>query len=487
MKNCRILKELICVLVCYILILTALPVQVIAVSNTKDTVINNRSLLVKEGDWLYYRNSSDGGSIYKIKTDGTQNTKINDISSCNITVNGDWIYFKNPVRDDKFYEMYRIRKDGSDLQDLKFQSYDEEFKNDYIYYDYGSGLNRIKVDGTENIELKSFWDDQALPNESIAGDYIYSYQYDMHYDENDDPIVEYKMFRCKLDGSDKTQIFSDIKNGYIIKATDNWIYIREYDNTSRIYSVYRIKPDGSDKTQIWSGDDSDSWVLIDDDWICDYGKNQFRKIDGSITINGINAIKNLPIAVTGNYICYHDVSGDFYAVKTDGTQKLSLYNSPYEYGSDYDSHLFSCINEGNYIYYINDYDYGEKSLYKFNINDGTSEKLTPDENIQKVSKDKVWIIKFTKEFDINTINDENILVTDGDNKPVKISILPNTDGKSITIGRERESSWGDPNWSGIVRSVCGKQIYNIKITQNVKDKDGQKLKRYVVKKFEIED
>ena len=31
----------------------------------------------------------------------------------------------------------------------------------------------------------------------------------------------------------------------------------------------------------------------------------------------------------------------------------------------------------------------------------------------------------------------------------------------------------------------GKQIYNIKITQNVKDKDGENLRRYVVKKFEI--
>lgn len=495
MKSCKVLRELMCFLICYILVLTALPVQAVAASSPDDTVVNNGSLLVKEGDWLYYRNSSDGGSIYKIKTDGTQNTKINDISSCNININGDWIYFKS-LSPDKYYEMYRMKKDeSSQPQDLGFTSDSdkEKFIGDYIYYRpysrdilYNSDdtLRRIKIDGTED---KSLARGASYDGLGISGDYIY-------YNKVSDSSNNYEelFFKCKLDGSDETQIFTDIKDGYIIKVTDNWIYIREDDDVaSGKYSIYRIKLDGSEKKQIYDGNgSSDNISILNDDWIYNYKENCFQKIDGSKVINESDVVfdrYNNAINIIDGWIYYHKIDGGFYALKTDGTQKLKIYNSS---SGGYDRHLFSCINDGNYIYYIDDNNYGEKFLYKFDINSGTSQKLTPEENIQKVSADKKWTIEFTKEFDPNTINDKNILVTDGDNSPVKLSIVPNTDGKSITISKDEKTSWdNNPNWDSIIYdSHCGgrggKQIYNIKITQNVKDKDGKNLRRYVVKKFE---
>lgn len=480
MKNYKGLKELVCFLICYILVVPSFPVKAIMVSNSNDTAINNGSLLVKEGDWLYYRNSSDGGSIYKIKTDGTQNTKINDISSCNINVSGDWIYFKS-LSSDKYYEMYRIEKDGSKLQDLNFKSNGEKIIGDYIYY-YSKqySLNKVKIDGTENENLVES-QSGSNPNEFMAGGYIYYNKYVKG--------VGFQMFRCKLDDGNEMQVFSDVTNGNIIKVTDNWIYIKQYENTSGITSLYRLKPDGSQKSKIGDGNIFDI-TIINDDWIYNYKENCFKKMDGSNVINESDVMmSDIPMAIINDRIYYHKNDGGFYALKTDGTEKLKIYTSPSKeiHDYDYDCHLFSCINDGNYIYYINDYNYGEKFLYKFDINSSTSKKLTPDESIQKVSKDKQWTIKFSKKFDVNTINDKNILITDGDNVPIKMSITPNADGNSITLSKVAKTSWDNPYWDNVIKSYMrgGKQIYNIKITQNVKDADGHNLKDYAGKKFEI--
>lgn len=109
--NIKINKKIIALLMCYMLCVSFLPTYAFAESNpVENGIVNNKSLLVKEGDWLYYRNSYDGGSIYKVKTDGTQNTKINDISSCNITLDGEWIYFRSLDTSNKFYELFRIKK-----------------------------------------------------------------------------------------------------------------------------------------------------------------------------------------------------------------------------------------------------------------------------------------------------------------------------------------------------------------------------------------
>jgi hypothetical protein len=70
------------------------------------------------GNWVYYINETDGEKLYKIKTDGTGNTKVcNDGASFGINVAGDWIYYK--IR--TFF---------------------------YFYFHYDGGLYKIKTDGT---------------------------------------------------------------------------------------------------------------------------------------------------------------------------------------------------------------------------------------------------------------------------------------------------------------------------------------------------
>ena len=45
------------------------------------------------GGWIYFSNASYGGKLYKMKTDGTGKTKINDDDAMVINVLGDWLYY----------------------------------------------------------------------------------------------------------------------------------------------------------------------------------------------------------------------------------------------------------------------------------------------------------------------------------------------------------------------------------------------------------
>ncbi len=72
-------------------------------------------LNVSDG-WIYYRNNSDNGSIYKIGTDGSDRTKVNpDDSSC-INVVGERIYYRNNSDNGS---IYKINTDGTSKTKLR--------------------------------------------------------------------------------------------------------------------------------------------------------------------------------------------------------------------------------------------------------------------------------------------------------------------------------------------------------------------------------
>lgn len=77
---------------------------------TEDTV---RYFNVAEG-WIYYTSGSDGESINKMRTDGTEVTKLNAGSAYFlINIAGDWIYYNIAG------EYYRMKTDGSENQKVE--------------------------------------------------------------------------------------------------------------------------------------------------------------------------------------------------------------------------------------------------------------------------------------------------------------------------------------------------------------------------------
>jgi uncharacterized protein YchJ len=69
-------------------------------------------------DWIFYHDADDGGSLYKMRTDGTEVTLLKDDYCKYVNIAGDWVYYdgsKTPGT----YELYRIRKDGSDWEKVE--------------------------------------------------------------------------------------------------------------------------------------------------------------------------------------------------------------------------------------------------------------------------------------------------------------------------------------------------------------------------------
>ena len=61
-------------------------------------------------DWIYYSNQSDGYKLYKIKTDGTNRTKLNDRLSTYINIVDGWIYYISNAT------VYKMKLDGANDQ-----------------------------------------------------------------------------------------------------------------------------------------------------------------------------------------------------------------------------------------------------------------------------------------------------------------------------------------------------------------------------------
>jgi len=82
------------------------------VGNTNGN-INNGGFVAQQGDWLYYSNYADGGKLYKIRSDLSENTKLCDDKVSSINVAGNCVYYileeNNPNKG-----IYKIHTDGSE-------------------------------------------------------------------------------------------------------------------------------------------------------------------------------------------------------------------------------------------------------------------------------------------------------------------------------------------------------------------------------------
>ncbi|KEI04585.1 hypothetical protein ADU80_03550 [Clostridium botulinum] len=486
----KINKKIIAFFMCYVLCVSLFPTYAFAQNNSVEKgIVNNRSLLVKEGDWLYYRNSYDGGSIYKVKTDGTQNTKVNDISSCNITIDGDWIYFRSLAPQNKFYELFRVKKDGTELQDLNIKAHKEKIIGEWIYYipgtnfyDSHKGLCKMKKDGSCKTSVFN-QEEIAYPN---INNNCLIYDLDKVFFLENGKKLDLNESNYASDEN-----YDNLKE--MLCSSNEWLYFRQYNG-----KYYRMKNDMSNEEIIRIGAPSiDSYYIVNDNWIYNTQTQCLEKMDGSKVIGKRTLGKNVDyskIRIIDNWIYYYCDDG-FCRIKTDGTNKTKIYRSMDTNINENDNYVLGGYNtdkrdnyivSGDNIYYINGYDKSEKAVLKFDLKDKTTKELV-HENVIEVKPQKQWKINFNENLDKNTINKNNIVVSDGDNKTLAITTTIGNDGKSVYI---KSNGNYDHCWD-VHRiqngRLSGKQIYKIKITTNVKSEDGKNLNKEVVKKFKIED
>jgi serine/threonine protein kinase len=175
---------------------------------------NNTGLASIQGDWIYYRNDTDKGSIYRINRDGTKKEKLNNDNSYYINASGDWVFYRN----------------DSD----------------------GGKLYRVPIEGGKPEKLN----DDVSAYITVAGDWIY---YQNH--SNGDNI-----YRLPKVGGKPTKINNDPSS--YINANGNWVY---YMNVSDGQKIYRMLLDGSGREKL--NDDFCSQITISDEKVYFFSRN----------------------------------------------------------------------------------------------------------------------------------------------------------------------------------------------------------------------
>jgi len=99
-------------------------------------------------DWVYYSNVRDNCNLYKMNIDGTGMTKLNDDASFWINASGDWIFYSN---DSDRGSLYKIRTDGSEKTKLNdYNTTGISIVSEWIFFINADDncLYRIRTDGT---------------------------------------------------------------------------------------------------------------------------------------------------------------------------------------------------------------------------------------------------------------------------------------------------------------------------------------------------
>jgi hypothetical protein len=273
--------------------------------------IGNGGLAAISGDWIYYTHIKEGWKLYKMKTDGSSITKINDDISGFINVIGEWIYYTNFSDIDK---IYKIKTDGSNKTKINNEvSWDINVVDDWIYYiNESCKLYKMKTDGSRRTRIT----DDLVDNIIVRNNWIYYITYS---EDN-------KLYKISIDGKNKTKITDDCVSD--INVTGDWIY---YSNHSDNWNLYKIRVDGRTKVKICNDRVSD--INVAGNWIYYCNRSHGWKLY-KITLNGDNNVKLSDdsagsINIAAQWVYYRKnrdttLYGQFYRTMTDGSHRTEV-------------------------------------------------------------------------------------------------------------------------------------------------------------------
>ncbi|MGI6449986.1 MAG: DUF5050 domain-containing protein [Desulfitobacteriia bacterium] len=162
--------------------------------NTNGNIING-GYVAQQGDWIFYRNTSDKNKLYKVKTDGSEKTKICDDNIKYINVIGEWIYYCNETNGMNIYKIKLNGKDRTRLNSAPSETvhvlgdtiYYFDIDEKKIYSMDTSGNNIKKIIDRKNIYSKTF---------NVEKDIIYfMYQQDIDCYPSVERIMKYDLLK----------------------------------------------------------------------------------------------------------------------------------------------------------------------------------------------------------------------------------------------------------------------------------------------------
>ena len=268
----------------------------------------NGGIVAEDNDWIYYANSSENNTLYKINKSDSTKIKLSDLEwVSHINVLEGWIYFFSAQNEDSMGYIHRIRTDGTDLQ--KITTSNDIFRvsnNGWIYFkdmmpaNNGNGYFKIKHDGTHRQIIMS--DEYYYHTPIIENDYI------LYTFGDSTQLVLYNLIN-----NSNSIITTDIHTIFNYILVDDWIY---YQNG--INKIYKMKLDGSDKSEVI---DNVGIFNLNKDYIYFTNSDNYiyrMNMDGS-NIQQLNSMPSHNINIINDWIYFEDQEWNYYRMGPDGS------------------------------------------------------------------------------------------------------------------------------------------------------------------------
>ena len=340
---------------------------------------------------IYFPNLGENGRPFKMRTDGSANTRLDFDSSLDfLNIIDDSIYFI----DLKDYNLYSMKNDGSNKSQFGLDTVISNIENtkgtatkgelynfpttvlatmsdgskQYVPVTWNSPLMDTSIPGitltfqgtvagySNNASLTVTVIEAANSNGNSVNRGLVAQKDDwIYFKDNSDG----KLYKIKNDDSGKIKLTDDLVS--YIHITSDWVYYVA-DVAWNEPRIFKVKTDGTQRTQITYTKTSNFNMV--GDWIfysnCNDNYSLFKiKTDGSNEIK-LNDEGSSNINLSSDWIYYKNtVDNNMYKINVDGSQ-LTKVSSVF-------ASIFNVYNE--YIYYINTND-GSK-IYRVKI-DGTS-------------------------------------------------------------------------------------------------------------------
>jgi hypothetical protein len=183
-------------------------------------------------DWIYFNTFQPEFGIFKIRTDGTQRTKLTEDTGYCMNVTNDWVYYIDNYHNKDKQKLYKVRIDGTE----RIQLSDDHIgfinvAGDWIYYSHledAGRLYKMRTDGTNKMKITE--DIARIFN--VSGSWVY---YRSGLDHQ-------KLYKIRIDGTERTKLMDDQPFDIArISIVGDWVYCH-----SRANKVFRVHTDGTD-------------------------------------------------------------------------------------------------------------------------------------------------------------------------------------------------------------------------------------------------
>lgn len=312
------------------------------ISNFRGNTMNNLSnygYVAGQGKWIYYRNFSDNGVIYKMREDGSGKVKLTKNPGSYINVVGEWVYY---VSDEG---IFKVKTDGGEEKKIRDIKDDNEFLIKTLPQCKEANTDALSMRLlNENIEsVKSGKSKAYINNLNVIGDKIY-------YRVAINNHFEGFLIEMDVDGRLCKSLQLHISSWHMA-MDENSIYYWELLSSRNKGPAYKLNLDGSNEAELiknvekfafiqGKGNSQYKWYAISDvtfdgtdiyfNSLGGQGKLCFKQDkDNNVTeVNISNEGKREYAEAMNAYngFLYYSTEEGIFKIKSDGSNRIKLHN-----------------------------------------------------------------------------------------------------------------------------------------------------------------